>query len=276
MNKQLLAGFIAALLMAPVAGAEVVTLSVKDKPLAAVLKEIRAKSGIEFDVVPELAKDTISRTIREDAWQGAVESLLTGYNYEGIWGNDGQLKRIVVSGRNGSGNNSYQSDQITPVAWEDLLSYEQTPADLPEKYRGLPSGSVMAVSIPVDKLNQMKLGEKMVLSLPGGQFEVVYDNRFEHENGDVTWVGYLDGAGKGYRVIITSGQDGSLGQVVSPNGVYNIDLEGGRNWLVDIEASGLRPGSLEHDEADGSLTASTAPLTAEANAGSILAGAGTP
>jgi hypothetical protein len=226
--------------------------------------EIVSLQGIEFDLTPGLQNDPIARSLRSSEWDGNLEALLAGYNYETVLSEDGRPRRVVVSGLNGSGVAQGGLASMAR-ATEELIRYQPPTDGLPEKYRELTAGSVMEVTLPIDRLNQMKLGEKVLLNLPIGAYEVVHDNRFEHENGDVTWVGYLDSAGKGYRVIITSGRDGSLGQIVTPDAVYNIDLEGGRNWLVDIGSSGLTSGSLENDQVfgDGFAAAEAQPHHAE-------------
>jgi len=234
-NRKLLTVMVGATLSASLSHAEIVSLQ-----------------GVEFDLTPGLQNDPIARSLRSSEWDGNLEALLAGYNYGTVLSEDGRPRRVVVSGLNGSGSSMAQGGfPLTALATEELIRYQPLADGLPEKYRELAAGSVMEVTLPVDKLKQMKLGEKALLNLPIGAYEVVHDNRFEHENGDVTWVGYLDSAGKGYRVIITSGRDGSLGQIVTPDAVYNIDLEGGRNWLVDIGSSGLSSGSLENDQAFG-------------------------
>ncbi len=68
---------------------------------------------------------------------------------------------------------------------------------------------------------------------PAGNDLLVYDGNDQQENGNFTWVGYLENAGKAYRVIISMGSEGNHGQVVTPNGVYSLDVEEGRIWLVD-------------------------------------------
>lgn len=236
MNKQLLTALIGAALSAPLSHAEMVS-----------------QNGVTFDLTANLANDPIAHTLRNTLWDGDLEKLLAGYNYETILRADGRPARVVISGHNGSGHGAPMPTgaAASALADGDLLTYQPAVGPLPEKYRELAPGSVTEITLPIDKLNHMKLGERIHLNLPVGTFEVVHDNRFEHVNGDVTWVGQLDGAGAGYRVIITSGREGSVGQIVTPEGVYNIDLEGGRNWLVDIDSSGLSSGSLENDQAMG-------------------------
>lgn len=257
MNRAFLAGLLMSAATVHSAHAEIlpVLVEAKTKTLAGVMSDLRARSGIDFSLAPDLASDPVLPTIRERALQGNLRSLLRGYNYEKVWGADKRLKWLIVSGRNGSANTTEESKPRPAMASRALLDYEPTPFDLPEKYRTMTEGAVMAVSIPTDQLLGMAIGEKTNLDLPSGQFEVVHDNRFQHENGDVTWVGHLGREGKGYRVIITLGEEGSLGQVVTPEGIYNIDFEDGRNWLVDLNTAGFNPGSLEHDGMDASLSA---------------------
>ncbi|QSA98559.1 hypothetical protein [Methylococcus sp. EFPC2] len=214
--------------------------------------EVLTVRNVEFDLAPSLAHDPIVNNITKVSWEGRLDKLLSGYNYGMVLNADGSVSRVIVSGRNGSAE-----EDLAPAAkfssYDDLLVYQGVPASIPKKYREAAAGSVSEVSLPVDRLQQMKLGEKIALNLPVGAYTLVHDNRFEHENGDVTWVGYLEGAGKGYRVIITSGNEGSLGQIVTPEGVYNIDLEEGRNWLVDLGAAGLQANSSDSSEEHGSM-----------------------
>lgn len=149
-----------------------------------------------------------------------------------------------------------------------MILYESTHLAIPEKYRKLNAGLVAAVTIPMDDLVQMKIGDKINLTLPIGQFEVVHGNRIEHENGDLTWVGYLNREAKRYWVIITLGEQGSIGTVMTPGGVYNIDLDNGRNWLVDVSSSTPNRGSVENGE--GLPAPFDRQLVAETNLGGTL------
>jgi hypothetical protein len=220
-----------------------VSLDGRRKPLCEVLEEIHARSGADVKLPQNLAGDLISRSVQGGTWQAAVEEMLEGYNYSAVWGKDGQPLRLTVYGRN-----QYADDEPAVAAapglaraGEDLLVYDTPTFDLPQKYQGLNPGAVNPVSLPAERMRQMALGEKVSLTLPCGQFVVVHDKQFRHENGDITWVGYLEDAGASYRVIITLGAEGNQGQVVTPEGVYNLDTEQGRNWLVDANAGGASP-----------------------------------
>jgi hypothetical protein len=221
-----------------------VSLDARSKSLCEVLREIHARSGADIKVPQNLAGDLISRSARGGTWQAAVEEMLEGYNYSAVWGKDGKPLQLTVYGRN-----QYADEPAVAAApgvartsaGEDLLVYDTPTFDLPQKYQGLNPGAVSPVSLPVERMRQMALGEKVSLTLPCGQFAVVHDKQFRHENGDITWVGYLEDAGKAYRVIITLGSEGNQGQVATPDGMYNLDVEQGRNWLVDANAAAVPP-----------------------------------
>ncbi|MBS1211583.1 MAG: hypothetical protein H6R26_199 [Proteobacteria bacterium] len=236
-----------------VAAVESVAARGDEQSLAGLLGEYRARSGVDILLAPTLGGDLIARRAGDPLWPGGVDKLLAGYNYEVVQGTDGHISRIIVSGRSHDAAPPEQQRSAVDATMGELLNYKPKPPAIPDKYAAFVTGSVSAVSLPTDRLTAMKPGERLVLSLPVGQYEVEHDNLFRHENGDVTWVGFLAGAGKGYRVIVTIGREGSLGQIVTPDGLYNIDLEEGQNWLVDVTNSGLQAGSLEHDEIEGSL-----------------------
>jgi len=232
------------------AGALVQASESADKSLIQVLGEVKERTGAEFQLAPELARALVSDQAVKLASAGGLETVLAGYNYALVHAVDGRVRQILVSGYAGRGRSPDSLGQESPDA--PVFAYDPSPASLPVKFLRHNSGSVAAIKIDAARLAAMQKGERLTMSLPSGDYAVVYDNLFHHENGDFTWVGYVDGAGRGYRVIITSGSEGSLGQIVTPDGTYSVDLEDGRNWLVDISGSGLQAGSLEGDELDGS------------------------
>lgn len=231
------------ILILPVAYADQVTMDIKGKPLYVVMREVHALSGAEIKVPQNLAGDLISRSVREDTWKTALAHLLLGYNYVVAWGNKGLPHQIIVFSRNQNADELMTIQTVRTESSEDLLIYDEpTQFSLPEKYQGFNPSSLSSVSIPVERMKQMAIGEKVSLNLPVGQFEVVHDKQFQYENGDVTWVGYLETAGKDYRVIITMGSNGNLGhgQVVTPQGMYNLDTQEGHTWLVDVNTASLQ------------------------------------
>lgn len=212
-------------------------------PLADVLRYTHGQSGVSFVVPPCLQNDVLSREIPGLLTAAALAELLEGYNYGAEWDVEGRLVRVIVSGRVGepgtecSEDDGGESTAVTryrrPPA-EQLLFYEPMPAEMPERYRQMPSGAVNPISVPTEQLNRMELGERLDMTLPDGQYGVILESRFEHDNGDVTWVGYLEGLDSSDRVIITGGHEGSVGQVITPGSTYSIEFDAGRSWLVDI------------------------------------------
>ncbi|MFZ4700943.1 MAG: hypothetical protein ACOYMG_12915 [Candidatus Methylumidiphilus sp.] len=224
----------------PVPAKAAVSVTVSNKPLCDLMREIKTRSGAEVKLPPNLSADVVSRSAQGETWQSVMGHLLVGYNYSAVWGKNGQPLQLTVYGRNqyaeGPAVSSAPGIQRA-VSSDDLLLYETSAYALPQKYQGLNPGAVTPVSLPVERMREMPLGEKVSLTLPCGQFEVVHENRFQLENGDVTWVGYVEKAGKAFRVVITMGSQGNQGQVVTPEGAYNLDVEEGQTWLVDANAS---------------------------------------
>ena len=231
-------------ILLPSFGAGAVEIDANNQPLGEVLQSLGRQAGMEIVVADGLASDRITAQISGQPSSDTLHALLANYNYETIAG-DGNLKRVLVSGRNGDAS-------AAPTF--DLLQYRQLPSQLPEKFHGMNPGSVLAVEIPREQLLAMHTGDRVSLTLPNGQYTVVHDNRFEHENGDISWVGFLETAGKAYRVILTMGPQGSVGQAVTPDGVFNLEQDGGTTWLVDLNVSGLQLSALENDDADPSAS----------------------
>ena len=226
----------------PVDGKSAISMDIQNKTLCEVMREIKARSGAEVKLPQNLSADLISRSIHGDTWQAALGQLLEGYNYSAVWGKNGQPQQLSVYGRN-----QYAEEQTaanatskpSASAGDDLLVYGTSAFELPQRYQGLTPGAVSPVSLPTERMKAMGLGEKVNLTLPCGQFAVVHDKVFHHANGDLTWVGYLETAGQAYRVIITMGSQGNHGQVATPEGMYNLDVEEGHTWLVDANATPL-------------------------------------
>ena len=88
----------------------------------------------------------------------------------------------------------------------------------------------------------LPLQTKARFSLPFGvSYELVYDNRQDHPSGNVTWSGYLKDYGDDYRAVITFGEHGASGRILTPDGEFLIESDAGGEWLVDPQAAGLKP-----------------------------------
>jgi peptidyl-Asp metalloendopeptidase len=99
------------------------------------------------------------------------------------------------------------------------------------------------------------LGAELMLDLPIGQYKIKHDNLVDQGDGETTWMGYLNEEGKGYRVYLSQGEDGLMGNVYTPDGAYNIETVDGVTVLVDLEKSGLQTISFENDQAEPTANA---------------------
>lgn len=214
--------------------------------LESALAEIASPSGIRFRIAPELARDNIHAHSTGTAWPEVVRDLLRGYNYVGTWDAKGRLTEVSVTGRNGDGL-APSAAAAGPRSRQALLSYRPPAIAPPARYAGYAPGSVHAIKIPVAKLRGMKPGEKASVDLPDGRYEFIHDNQWRHEDGDQTWVGYVDGPEGKYRALLTLGGEGVVGQMRTPGGLYKVETDGEDGWLVDMNASGLRRGTLDED-----------------------------
>lgn len=131
---------------------------------------------------------------------------------------------------------------------------------------------------------QMQIGDAIDLTLPEPTaYRAVLDRIETHPNGDLTWIGHLQGESDIYRVFVTRGSGGLYGQVLTPKGQYRISTPAGNRFaadeaeLTDVKASGMqrfiplindgRPipaGKVAASAAIsvGGITAPTAPLVA--------------
>ncbi len=220
-----------------------INFQIKARPLGEVLKDIASKSGINFRLADGLQKEKVTGTLIGKDWSEASQSLLKGYNYAVEIGKNGRWETVTVSGKNGDGK------LATRQAPKFQIYSRIKKTDLPFRLQSLNEGSVTPITLPVATLKGMKPGKKISLDLPSGPSSYVHDNRFEHKNGDITWVGYQEDEGQPNRAMIAMGKYGVMGHIVTSEGMYQIITEDGQTYLVDINASGLQSGSLLEDQA---------------------------
>ena len=216
------------------------------KTLAELIGQVEKTLGIRIHLAAGLGKDRVN--IAEDSVtaDSDLPRLLKGYNWAGTYDAQGRLTLVSVTGRNGNGQ-GVAADQTLPA----LFSYRKPPGKLPLRYRGFAAGSVFPIDIPVKQLREMALGERLSLSLPNGEHELVHDNVWDHSNGDKTWVGKTDAVESSlYRTQITLG-DGTMveGQIRTPEGFYWLESDDSGQWLIDVEAAGLARGAFDNGAA---------------------------
>jgi hypothetical protein len=212
----------------------------RQSELGNILMQLHQREGIRFKVHDALVHDVIHVT----AYPGKpydLASLLKGYNWIGVRDVSGSWISINITGRNGDGVTAPDNHlALSP------LRYRAPPKRVPEKFRDFPKGSVHPIDISGSMLRKMSLGDPLVLSLPSGDHALIHDRAWDHANGDRTWVG-KEMTDKGlYRTLITLGdQDQIDGQIVTPEGTYQLESDDNGQWLIDMKASGLQPGNFD-------------------------------
>ncbi len=111
-------------------------------------------------------------------------------------------------------------------------------------------GNTTLVQFDAKAVLALPIGGEAAITLPRlGTLTVVHDRQEQHPNGDVTWVGYFKGWGDNYRVVITTGPNGTVGRIASPDGEFSL-LPGGSSgaWLRDNSQAGLQPVMQDSDD----------------------------
>jgi hypothetical protein len=219
---------------------------IKNKPLLDVTNQIANRSGIVFKIDAEVEHDLINQKLAADNWGLAIEQLLANYNFA-TQSENSQLKTVLITGRRGSGKLNVPQ----PVPEHELIVVEPNFAgQIPKRYKDFAAGSVLSVNLPMEQLNSVRLGDEITLDLPIGQYSIKHDNKIKHDDGSSTWIGYLNDEGQGYRVYLSQGESGIIGNIYTPDGAYNIETANGETVLVDIDKSGLQSAGYENDEAE--------------------------
>lgn len=209
---------------------------IKNKTLREAATQLANRSGISFQINAAIEQDLINRKLAADDWNTALSQLLQGYNFTTVVDQQGVVS-VLVSGLNHNAADTALGTIIKP----------QTSSALPSRFQHLKAGSVMPLSLPIAALRQMKTGDTINLDLPIGQYQIKHDQRVEHEDGNVSWLGYLDDEGKGYRLLLSMGNTGLMGTLYTPGGEYNLETVDGESFLIDITASGLQSAGFQQD-----------------------------
>jgi len=99
-------------------------------------------------------------------------------------------------------------------------------------------------------LNRLPQGSTAQFSLPRGvSYELIFDHSIDHPSGNVTWIGHLKDYGDDYRAVITSGEGGVSGRVLTPEGEFLVETDADGEWLIDTQAAGWAPAESAMDDA---------------------------
>jgi len=216
---------------------------VRDQTLAQAAASIANRGGFGFRIAAGLESDRLNRKLAAADWPAALAQLLEDYNYT-LVGEPGAIRSVLISGRRHNG-------LVDPTSAG--IAIEPRKVDgLPERYRRLKPGSAMPVELPMAQLRQLKAGDRALLDLPIGQYQVEHDRRTDHADGSSTWTGHLADEGLGYRLNLSVGAAGLMGNLYTPDGEYLIEGAGGAAVLVDLQHSGLTAGGFDGDHIEPS------------------------
>ncbi|MEQ1636989.1 MAG: reprolysin-like metallopeptidase [Methylococcales bacterium] len=236
---------------------------IQGKPLAEVLQQVAQRSGIQFKINAEVKGRLVTHTLAANDWASAIKTLLDGYNYSMI--QDGKsIKTVIISGYNGSG--SVAQTAVASIPAENLMVISPAIAALPEKYKDFPAGAVTPINLPIAAIMAMTDGDTAQLDLPIGQFTTTHDTTLADGFGNKTWVGHLTNEGLGYRMMVSQGDAGIMGHVITPEGTFNVESDKEGLYLVDTRK--LKNAGFEGDTA-------AQPFEAEAAAGLVSSAAAT-
>lgn len=232
-------------------------LSARNIPLDKLLRELARGSGIAFDR-PENLKDRLV-TVTADAsdWATIVRAALQGFNYVERLNRAGAIEQVFITGLNGDGADA---PAFVPSRHADDSTVTNLAQNgLPPELGGLPRNAVRPIRLDRARLTAMAFGDELALDLPGGGRVLVHDNRYTHENGDITWSGYSKNDGRAYRAVMTFGKDGAMGQITVLDALYQIEPgQGQQHWLIDVRAAGLSPSPQHGRETVPAWTSETA------------------
>jgi hypothetical protein len=117
---------------------------------------------------------------------------------------------------------------------------------------GKPADVAHLVALDLVAMSALEPGADMALSIPEhGDYRVTYDRTDAGDTDSTTWIGHLKDYGQEFRVIITSGPNGSVGNILTPSGEMLLVDNGRSQWLVDPVRSGLSNQEPDHADAIG-------------------------
>lgn len=205
-----------------------VSLVLKKQTLSAATLKISSATGMRFKFNVAVQDDLIDVKLNAQDWKGALEQLLSNYNYSTI--QEGNIiKTVFVTGYKG-GVKPASDEAINPV---------NVDMDQPA-----PFGDDMAmvdISLPIEALENMPEGSDMPVDLPVGTFIVKQESMVALEDGTKSWVGTMDDQNQFYRLYLASTQDGEvIGNVFTPDGAYNIETIDGQAVMVEVNQVSMR------------------------------------
>lgn len=145
---------------------------------------------------------------------------------------------------------------------------------VPDRKETAPVKGAQPIDLNLAQLTAMAEGDEATLPLSDvGPVRVTYDKT--RANADsATWVGYLSDYGKDFRVLLTYSPAGTVGQVLTPQGEYEIVTSAnGEAYLIDPRKLGMKriegDGACETAAPPAGATGGNATATAAAPAQTV-------
>ena len=142
------------------------------------------------------------------------------------------------------------SGPATAATPETRRVFETAPSPIspPSRLANLPSESIKAIRFDRTAGARLKAGDEMVVDLPRvGTRRFVHDRIVHHPIGAFTIVGRLKGHGSQYRIIVTTGESGSIGRMLTPDGLFRIEPGTDGAWIVDVNRASLKLAPMGDD-----------------------------
>lgn len=235
-----------------------ISLSVKDRLLQVVLDSISSKSGITFQLPPQLAQAKVSSAVKSTQWSTVVAQVLRDFSAVTLASEAQPLQVFIL----GEGEHANPIETVEPVVAKNPRQIKQSaqpetanqvePAanqPRPDHLAQLPENSVYRLHLDTALLTQMQVGEELLFKVPGAEYLVVLDRLTTHGGAEqsYTWVGHIKDQQPLQRIVLTGGITGVFGRFLTPQGVYKIESVAGLDWLIDMDASNLTAAMDPHD-----------------------------
>lgn len=218
--------------------------------LRAVLTQLAIPSGIHFHIPDALAQEPLRlQPVNRTEWPDVVAAWLQGYNWVGTRDFRGRLVDVRITSRKGDGVAPNDVAASRPLA--EAIQYRQGDMS-PSAPDGYPADAVYQVKLNAARLNALPLTGRIAFTLPDGRHTYIHDRRWTHEGGGTTWVGYDEtDANRLNRAIITLDGNEVEGQIRTGNSQYWLESSAGKQWLIDVKATGMNRAEMDQADAPG-------------------------
>ncbi|MFN5746297.1 MAG: reprolysin-like metallopeptidase, partial [Methylococcaceae bacterium] len=217
--------------------------------LRAVLTQLAIPSGIHFHIPDALAQEPLRlQPVDRTEWPDVVAAWLQGYNWVGTRDFRGRLVDVRIISRKGDAMAPHDASS-RPLAEAIQYRHGGIPPATPDAY---PAEAVYQVRLDSAQLNALPVTGRIAFTLPDGRHTYIHDRRWIDEGGSTTWVGYDEtDASRLNRAIITLDGNAVEGQIRTGNSLYWLASSAGRQWLIDVKATGMNRAEMDQADAPG-------------------------